>query len=71
MANSLRRSAILRVKEKNVAFSTSAICLNSTAKPEKHILKSVYKDIPPINYTVNDFVWHNLDRWPDKTATVS
>lgn len=45
-----------------------AIRLNST---DSKILTSVYKDISYNHSTVNDFVWQNLDRWPDKTATVS
>ncbi|CAG4959624.1 unnamed protein product [Parnassius apollo] len=33
-------------------------------------MDGIYNDIPCINSTVNDFVWQNLDRWPDKTAVV-
>ncbi|CAB3255926.1 unnamed protein product [Arctia plantaginis] len=51
-------------------FISVAFRQNSTRKHENNILKSVYKDLPVTNYTVNDFVWENLDRWPDKTATV-
>ncbi|CAB3255866.1 unnamed protein product [Arctia plantaginis] len=51
-------------------FISIAFRQNSNRKHENKILKSVYKDLPVTNYTVNDFVWENLDRWPDKTATV-
>lgn len=70
MANSFRRSALQYFrKHKNIAI-TSSIRQNSN-NSESNILKSVFKDIAPTNYTVNDFVWLNLDRWPDKTAVVS
>ncbi|XP_021201542.3 uncharacterized protein LOC110384553 [Helicoverpa armigera] len=64
------RSKVLKVlnKQKN-GMSFAAVRQNSSA-PEKNILTSVYKDLPATSSTVNDFVWHNLDRWPDKTATV-
>lgn len=52
------------MKDYNVAAS---VRLKST---ESNILKSKYKDIKLECKTVNDFVWQNLDRWPDKTATV-
>ncbi|KAJ8719767.1 hypothetical protein PYW08_011942 [Mythimna loreyi] len=42
----------------------------SSYPPEKNLLTSAFKDLPVTGYTANDFVWQNLDRWPDKTATV-
>lgn len=70
MAKALRRSAVQLIKSKN--FPTTSTLRNKTSNvgDEKNIIRSVYKDIPTLNCSVNDFVWHNLDRWPDKTATV-
>ncbi|KAI5646206.1 AMP-binding enzyme domain-containing protein [Phthorimaea operculella] len=68
MAHTLRRAAfeiIRKPKITAVSFRQKA-----TAESEKNILKSVYKDVPNTNYTLTDFVWMNLDRWPDKTAVV-
>lgn len=55
------------LKTHKYATATSSIRQKTV---EKNILTSVYKDIPVTNMTINDFVWQNLDRWPDKTATV-
>ncbi|CAH2041108.1 unnamed protein product, partial [Iphiclides podalirius] len=57
------------MRRQNKILSTQCIKLSSS-KSEPNILKSVYNDIPKINGTINDFVWQNLDRWPDKTAVV-
>lgn len=66
------RSKVLKVlnKQKN-GFISTTVRQKSSIGPEKNILTSVFKDLPATNYTVNDFVWQHLDRWPDKTATVS
>lgn len=56
-------------KNKN-GFLSVAVRQKSSAGSEKNILTSVFKDLPPTTNTVNDFVWQNLERWPDKTATV-
>lgn len=68
MSNTLRRTAQQLLKTHKYATATSSIRQKTV---EKNILTSVYKDIPVTNMTINDFVWQNLDRWPDKTATVS
>ncbi|XP_063625091.1 uncharacterized protein LOC134796798 [Cydia splendana] len=68
MASTLRRSAYHAARRLSIPALKLAIRNNSTL--EKNILKSVFKDIPKVNYTVPEFVWQNLDRWPDKTATV-
>lgn len=68
MASSIGRSALKILNKPRVSTVSIGIRKKST---ENNILTSVYKDIPVSNYTVNDFVWQNLDRWPDKTATVS
>nr|XP_037873174.1 4-coumarate--CoA ligase 3 isoform X2 [Bombyx mori] len=67
MSNTLRRTAQQLLKTHKYATATSSIRQKTV---EKNILTSVYKDIPVTNMTINDFVWQNLDRWPDKTATV-
>ncbi|XP_073946391.1 uncharacterized protein isoform X2 [Choristoneura fumiferana] len=66
MASTLRRSAYQAAKRSNVP-ALQAVRHSSS---EQKILTSVYKDLPKVNYTINDFIWQNLDRWPDKTATV-
>ncbi|XP_049875372.1 uncharacterized protein LOC126373310 [Pectinophora gossypiella] len=68
MANTLRRSAFLITKRQKFAAATSF--RQSSSDSEKNIVKSPFKSVPENNYTVNDFVWLNLDRWPDKTAMV-
>lgn len=68
MATALRHTA-RRFLHKNVGMA-STVAASKQKSCEPNILTSVYKDIPVTNYTVNDFVWQNLDRWPDKTATV-
>lgn len=67
MASTLRRSAYQAAKRSNIP-AMQAVRHSSS---EQKILTSVYKDLPKVNYTINDFIWQNLDRWPDKTATVS
>ncbi|XP_026730589.1 4-coumarate--CoA ligase 1-like [Trichoplusia ni] len=65
------RSNVLKVLKKNKnGFLSVAVRQKSLAGSEKNILTSVFKDLPPTTNTVNDFVWQNLERWPDKTATV-
>ncbi|CAG9101522.1 unnamed protein product [Plutella xylostella] len=34
------------------------------------IVKSPYKNVEIPNMTVNDYVWQNLDRWPERTVSV-
>ncbi|XP_050666783.1 uncharacterized protein LOC126966677 [Leptidea sinapis] len=60
------RKAFSQVLRKNSVYSTSFLH-NST---DSKVLKSVFKDIEDVNYTINQFVWQNLDKWPDKTFTV-
>ncbi|KAJ0175987.1 hypothetical protein K1T71_008161 [Dendrolimus kikuchii] len=69
MSVALRRTCINLNKNVGV-LSASTAATSRQRNYEPNILTSVYKDIPVTNYTVNDFVWQNLDRWPDKTATV-
>lgn len=68
MASTLRRSAYHAARRLSIPALKLAIRNNSTL--EKNILTSPFKDIPKVNYTVPEFIWQNLDRWPDKTATV-
>ncbi|VVC96528.1 unnamed protein product [Leptidea sinapis] len=65
MTSTLRK-AFSQVLRKNSVYSTSFLH-NST---DSKVLKSVFKDIEDVNYTINQFVWQNLDKWPDKTFTV-
>lgn len=34
-------------------------------------IKSPYKDIEIPNCTLYDYVWQNLDKWPERTVSVS
>ncbi|KPJ17246.1 4-coumarate--CoA ligase 1 [Papilio machaon] len=68
MASVLKQRGLQLKKQMQVLLSQSIKL--SSVKNEPYILKSVYEDIPPVNCTINDFVWQNLDRWPDKTAVV-
>ncbi|XP_045499624.1 4-coumarate--CoA ligase 1-like [Colias croceus] len=65
MASTLRRTVSQAINKRNIYFSS--ILQQST---DSKILKSVFKNVEDTNYTVNEFVWQNLDRWPDKTFTV-
>lgn len=35
------------------------------------IIKSPYKDVVIPNLTLTDYVWENLDKWPERTCAVS
>lgn len=70
MASTLKKNMLNILNKHKRGFISVALRQKSTRKHETNIVKSVYKNIPVTNYTVNDFVWENLDRWPDKTATV-
>ncbi|KAJ8719770.1 hypothetical protein PYW08_011945 [Mythimna loreyi] len=37
---------------------------------QDRVIKSPYKDIEIPNLTLYDYVWQNLDRWPERTASV-
>ncbi|KAG6459996.1 probable 4-coumarate--CoA ligase 3 [Manduca sexta] len=65
MSSTLRRTALQILKKQKYSTAPSARRSNET-----NLLTSVFKALPVTNYTVNDFVWQNLDKWPDKTATV-
>lgn len=71
MATALRITCKKFLKKSIGSLSASTAAASKQNNYEPNILTSVFKDIPVTNYTVNDFVWQNLDRWPDKTATVS
>lgn len=70
MASVIRYSGLQLMRRQKTLLLTQNIKFLST-KSEPNILKSVYNDIPKLKSTINDFVWQNLDRWPDKTAVVS
>ncbi|XP_053608886.1 uncharacterized protein LOC128674410 [Plodia interpunctella] len=63
------RRAVLQIIKKHGVASSVAVRHRST-NTERNILKSIYSDIPMTNETLCDYLWENLDRWPDKTATV-
>lgn len=71
MATTLRRSALQFIKKHKLAATSVGVCHKSSVSEEKNLLGSVYKDISITNDLISDFVWQNLDRWPDKTASVS
>lgn len=66
MASVFRRSIYQVVNKGNLSLHSSR-----PKTTEANILKSIHKDIKITNQTVRDFAWQNLDRWPDKTCTVS
>ena len=66
MASVVRRTVCQVLNKRNTALPSCR--LKST---EANILKSIHKDVKVTNQTVWDFAWQNLDRWPDKTFTVS
>lgn len=71
MATTLRRSALQLIKKHKIASTSVTVRHKSSESEEKNLLRSAYKDIQVTNDLISDFVWQNLDRWPDKTATVS
>lgn len=71
MATTLRRLVLQLIKKHKIVAASASTRHKSSASEEKNILRSVYKDVPVTNDLISDFVWQNLDRWPDKTATVS
>ncbi|XP_026332499.1 4-coumarate--CoA ligase 1-like isoform X2 [Hyposmocoma kahamanoa] len=70
MATTLRRSALQFIRKHTVAVNSVAVRHKSSKSEEKYLLTSVYKDVQVTNDLISDFVWQNLDRWPEKTATV-
>ncbi|XP_075976989.1 uncharacterized protein LOC142977138 [Anticarsia gemmatalis] len=64
------RKTVLNVFSRQRKGIISTTIRQKSSSTESNILKSVYNELPVTNYTLNDFVWQNLDRWPDKTATV-
>ncbi|XP_041981331.1 4-coumarate--CoA ligase 1-like [Aricia agestis] len=64
MASALRRSANHFLKRRILPVAYRG---NSS---DANILKSNLKDIKVPNLTIDEYVWQNLDRWPDKTSTV-
>nr|XP_049700063.1 uncharacterized protein LOC110369823 [Helicoverpa armigera]XP_049700064.1 uncharacterized protein LOC110369823 [Helicoverpa armigera]XP_049700066.1 uncharacterized protein LOC110369823 [Helicoverpa armigera] len=37
---------------------------------QDRVITSPYKSIEIPNYTLYEYVWHNLDKWPERTASV-
>lgn len=71
MAITVRRSVLQLIKKHKLAATSVAVRHTSSKTEEKNLLTSVYKDVSVTNDLISDFVWQNLDRWPEKTATVS
>lgn len=38
---------------------------------QDRVIKSPFKNVEIPNYTLYDYVWQNLDKWPERTASVS
>lgn len=55
-------------KTKSYNISSRAL---SSCWTNENIIKSPYKDVVIPNVTLHDYVWENLDRWPERTAAVS
>ncbi|CAH0686109.1 unnamed protein product [Spodoptera exigua] len=70
MASAVRGKVLKVLNKKKNGIVSIVVRQKSSNTPEKKVLTSAFKDIPMTSYTANDFVWQNLDRWPDKTATV-
>lgn len=67
MASAFRRTTYQIISRKKILLPHSS----RQKSTEANILKSVHKDFETQHQTIRDFAWHNLDRWPDKTLTVS
>lgn len=67
MASAFRRTTYQIISRKKLLLPHSS----RQKSTEANILKSVHKDFETQHQTIRDFAWHNLDRWPDKTLTVS
>lgn len=60
----------LSVLKKSSNFARVAVRSSSCWTQEK-IIKSPYKDVEIPNCTIYDYVWNNLEKWPERTAAVS
>ncbi|CAK1582579.1 unnamed protein product [Parnassius mnemosyne] len=59
----------LSVIEKSSKYG-SACARNLNAWTQDRIIKSPYANIEIPNCTLYDYVWQNLDKWPERTASV-
>lgn len=57
-ANRLFRRRLIPISRREQSIATN-------------ILKSDFEDIKIPNYAIDEYIWQNLDRWPDKTSIVS
>lgn len=58
------------IKAKQSSKFASVLARNVSVWTEEKIIKSPYKNIEIPNSTLNDYIWHNLDRWPQRTVSV-
>lgn len=55
---------------KSSKFACVGVRRNSGWTQEKTV-KSPFKGVELPNLTLNDYIWQNLDKWPERTASVS
>lgn len=58
-------------KAKQSSKYTSVLVRKNSVWTQDKIIKSPYKNIEIPNYTLYDYVWQNLDKWPERTVSVS
>lgn len=58
-------------KAKQSSKYTSVLVRKNSVWTQDKIIKSPYKGIEIPNYTLYDYVWQNLDKWPERTVSVS
>lgn len=58
-------------KVKQSSKYTSVLVRKNSVWTQDKIIKSPYKSIEIPNYTLYDYVWQNLDKWPERTVSVS
>lgn len=58
-------------KAKQSSKYTSVLVRKNSVWTQDKIIKSPYKSIEIPNYTLYDYVWQNLDKWPERTVSVS
>lgn len=67
MAATMRRT-ITKLLTKH--SEVSVLCTRNLSTNENNILTSVYKNIEPVNVPLHEFLWTNLEKWPNKTVAV-
>ncbi|KAJ8719771.1 hypothetical protein PYW08_011946 [Mythimna loreyi] len=49
---------------------SSIVIRENSVWTQDRVIKSPFKDVEIPNLTLYDYVWQNLDRWPERTASV-